>query len=162
MLSDTDENLEIDVSSNHIRVKLADTTFISKLIDGKFPDYQRVIPSNTDKEVIADKERLHQALQRTSILSNEKYRGIRFQFSPGNLQLMAHNPEQEEAEEEMEISYDGTDQLVIGFNVGYLLEVLNALESDKVKMLLSDENNSCLIQNMDNDQSNYVIMPMRL
>ncbi len=113
LLSESDETVDIDVSSNHIRIKMADTTFTSKLIDGKFPDYQKVIPSTTDKEVTADKEELRLALQRTSILSNEKYRGIRFQFNTGTLQLMAHNPEQEEAEEEMEISYDG-EQLVIG------------------------------------------------
>lgn len=161
LLSDSEELVEVDVSSNHIRIKLAETTFTSKLIDGKFPDYQRVIPSNTDKEVIANKDELRQALQRTSILSNEKYRGIRFQFNSGTLQLMAHNPEQEEAEEEMEISYEG-EQLVIGFNVGYLIEVLSAIDSDQVKLLLSDANSSCLIQNFDSQQSNYVIMPMRL
>ncbi|MES9855726.1 MAG: DNA polymerase III subunit beta [Sedimenticola sp.] len=161
LLTDSDESVDIDVSSNHIRIKMADTTFTSKLIDGKFPDYKRVIPSSTDKEVIADKDELRQALQRTSILSNEKYRGIRFQFNTGNLQLMAHNPEQEEAEEEMEISYEG-EQLVIGFNVGYLMEVLSAIEGDKVKLLLSDASSSCLIQNVDNQSSNYVIMPMRL
>ncbi|MEJ1397413.1 MAG: DNA polymerase III subunit beta [Candidatus Sedimenticola sp. (ex Thyasira tokunagai)] len=161
LLSESDETVDIDVSSNHIRIKMADTTFTSKLIDGKFPDYQKVIPSSTDKEVTADKEELRLALQRTSILSNEKYRGIRFQFNTGTLQLMAHNPEQEEAEEEMEISYDG-EQLVIGFNVGYLIEVLNVIDSDKVKLLLSDANSSCLIQNFDSQDSNYVIMPMRL
>ncbi|MCW8976866.1 MAG: DNA polymerase III subunit beta, partial [Sedimenticola sp.] len=133
----------------------------SKLIDGKFPDYQRVIPANPDKEVIADREVLKQALTRTSILSNEKYRGIRFQINPGLLQLLAHNPEQEEAEDEMEIDYQG-DELVIGFNVGYLIEVLNVIESQTVRMSLSDSNSSCLIQNMDSDQSRYVIMPMRL
>ncbi|MDF1529445.1 MAG: DNA polymerase III subunit beta [Sedimenticola sp.] len=161
LLSDSDEQVEIDVSSNHIRFTLGETSFTSKLIDGKFPDYQRVIPANPDKEVIADREVLKQALTRTSILSNEKYRGIRFQINPGLLQLLAHNPEQEEAEDEMEIDYQG-DELVIGFNVGYLIEVLNVIESQTVRMSLSDSNSSCLIQNMDSDQSRYVIMPMRL
>jgi DNA polymerase-3 subunit beta len=161
LLADTDDQIDIDVSSNHIRFTLGETSFTSKLIDGKFPDYQRVIPVNPDKEVLAKRDILKQALTRTSILSNEKYRGIRFQISSGLLQLLAHNPEQEEAEDEMEIDYQG-DELVIGFNVGYLIEVLNVIESEDVRMSLSDSNSSCLIQNVDTDQSRYVIMPMRL
>ena len=161
LLSDSNDPINIDVSSNHIRFTMDETSFTSKLIDGKFPDYQRVIPANTDKEIIADREQLKQALMRTSILSNEKYRGIRFQFSSGMLQLLAHNPEQEEAEDEMEINYQG-DELVIGFNVGYLIEVLNVIESESVRILLSDSNSSCLIQNLDHEQNRYVIMPMRL
>mgnify|MGYP002713137109 CR=1 FL=1 len=161
LLSDSDDPITIDVSSNHIRFVMGETSFTSKLIDGKFPDYQRVIPSNTDKEILADRELLKQALMRTSILSNEKYRGIRFQFSNGLLQLLAHNPEQEEAEDEMEIEYQG-DELIIGFNVGYLIEVLNVIDTDTVQVSLSDSNSSCLIQNRDNDESRYVIMPMRL
>jgi DNA polymerase-3 subunit beta len=161
LLSESDEPIEIDVSNNHIRFTMGETSFTSKLIDGKFPDYQRVIPSNTDKEITADRDDLKQALMRTSILSNEKYRGIRFQFSSGLLKLLAHNPEQEEAEDEMEIDYQG-EQLVIGFNVGYLIEVLNVIDTASVKLSLSDSNSSCLIQNMDSEQSRYVIMPMRL
>ena len=140
---------------------MGDTSFTSKLIDGKFPDYQRVIPKNCDKTVIANRDELRQALQRTSILSNEKYRGIRFQFTSGRLQLLAHNPEQEEAEEEMEIDYDG-DELTIGFNVGYLIEALGVITSDSVKLSLSDPNSSCLIQDTGTEDNKYVIMPMRL
>ncbi|WP_029132184.1 DNA polymerase III subunit beta [Sedimenticola selenatireducens] len=161
LLSDSEDLIEIDVSSNHIRFTMGETSFTSKLIDGKFPDYQRVIPMNTDKEITADRDQLKQALMRTSILSNEKYRGIRFNFSSGLLKLLAHNPEQEEAEDEMEINYQG-DELVIGFNVGYLIEVLNVIETESVKLSLSDSNSSCLIQNMDSEQCRYVIMPMRL
>lgn len=161
LLSETDDLIEIDVSSNHIRFRMGETSFTSKLIDGKFPDYQRVIPANTDKEITADRDQLKQALMRTSILSNEKYRGIRFNFSSGLLKLLAHNPEQEEAEDEMEINYQG-EELVIGFNVGYLIEVLNVIETDTVKLSLSDSNSSCLIQNVDSESSRYVIMPMRL
>lgn len=161
LLSDSEDQIEIDVSSNHIRFIMGETSFTSKLIDGKFPDYQRVIPTNTDKEITADRDQLKQALMRTSILSNEKYRGIRFQFSSGLLKLLAHNPEQEEAEDEMEIDYQG-DELIIGFNVGYLIEVLNVIDTESVKLFLSDSNSSCLIQNLDSEQSRYVIMPMRL
>lgn len=161
LLSDSDEQVQVDVSSNHIRLSINNTVFTSKLIDGKFPDYQRVIPRDCTKEVIARKEELRQALQRTSILSNEKYRGIRFQFSTGSLELLAHNPEQEEAEEEIGIEYEG-EELIIGFNVGYLIEVLNVLESDEVKLFLSDPSSSCLIEDKESDDSRYVIMPMRL
>ncbi len=161
LLADSDDQIDIDVSSNHIRFTFAETSFTSKLIDGKFPDYQRVIPANPDKEILADRDTLKQALTRTSILSNEKYRGIRFQINAGTLQLLAHNPEQEEAEDEMEIDYQG-DELVIGFNVGYLIEVLNVIDTETVRLSLSDSNSSCLIQNQGTDQSRYVIMPMRL
>lgn len=161
LLTESDELLDIEISSNHIRITMGETSFTSKLIDGKFPDYQRVIPDNSERLVIASRDDLRQALQRTSILSNEKYRGIRFQFNSGSLQLLAHNPEQEEAEEEMMIEYDG-EELVIGFNVGYLIEVLNVIDSEKVRLSLSDANSSCLIRNIESDSSRYVIMPMRL
>ena len=161
LISDGDAPIDIDVSSNHIRLKMEGSSFTSKLIDGKFPDYDRVIPKRSERVVSADKESLKQALQRASILSNEKYRGIRFQFTPGSLELLAHNPEQEEAEEEMEIEYDGSE-LVIGFNVGYLIEVLNVLGSARVQMLLNDANSSCLINEPEGENEQYVIMPMRI
>jgi len=161
LLGDSDDALQIDVSSSHMKVHIGSTSFTSKLIDGKFPDYQRVVPANTDKEILADKDQLRQALQRTSILSNEKYRGIRFQFVPSLLKLLAHNPEQEEAEDELEIEYDG-EELTIGFNVGYLIEVLSVIDSDQVRLSLKDANSSCLVQNTDSEDSRYVIMPMRL
>ncbi len=161
LLSDSDEAVQVDVSSNHIRLKMGATSFTSKLIDGKFPDYERVIPQESARLVKAERELLKQALQRASILSNEKYRGIRFQFTPGNLELLAHNPEQEEAEEELDIDYDG-DALTIGFNVGYLIEVLNVLESPEVELHLNDADSSCLIEEHGVDTEQYVIMPMRI
>ncbi len=161
LLSYSDQPVKLDISSNHLRLSLGSTLFTSKLIDGKFPDYQRVIPTHCDKTVVAERAALRDALQRTSILSNEKYRGIRFQFTPGMLELLAHNPEQEEAKEEIEIEYGG-EKLVIGFNVGYLIEVLNVLESEQVKLFLSDPNSSCLIEDDESSNSRYVIMPMRL
>ena len=161
LLSGSTREVLVDVSSNHIRFSIGSTVFTSKLIDGKFPDYKRVIPINSDKTVLADREILRDALQRTSILSNEKYRGICFQFSKNSLELLAHNPEQEEAKEELPIDYIG-DELVIGFNVGYLIEVLNVLETEKVRLMLSDSNSSCLVEAEENSDSRYVIMPMRL
>jgi DNA polymerase-3 subunit beta len=161
MLTDSDQQLEVQVGTNHIRITIGDTVFTSKLIDGKFPDYQKVIPKDTDKEVIVDRELMKQALQRTSILSNEKYRGIRFNFKSGILGLLAHNPEQEEAEEELEIAYEG-DEVAIGFNVGYLIEVFTVIATKEVRMSLRDENSSCLIEAVEEGNSRYVVMPMRL
>ena len=109
-----------------MRVHTGSTSFTSKLIDGRFPDYERVMPSGDTQEVNADKDTLRQALTRTSILSNEKYRGIRFRLDKGLLHLQAHNPEQDEAEEELEVDYAGTE-ISIGFNVGYLLDVLGVI-----------------------------------
>ncbi|MCB1857489.1 MAG: DNA polymerase III subunit beta [Gammaproteobacteria bacterium] len=161
LLTYSEKAIKLDVSGSHLRVSLGKTQFTSKLVDGKFPDYQRVIPMHSDKTVTADRDVLRNALQRTSILSNEKYRGIRFQFTKGMLELLAHNPEQEEAKEEIEIQYEG-DDLAIGFNVGYLIEVLNVVETDQVKMFLSDSNSSCLIEGDQASNSRYVVMPMRL
>ena len=161
LLGESTDEVIVDISSSHIRFSIGRTIFTSKLIDGKFPDYQRVIPNNSDKTVLANREMLRNALQRTSILSNEKYRGICFQFKNGSLELLAHNPEQEEAKEELEIDYQG-EELVIGFNVGYLIEVLNVLDTDNVKLMLSDSNSSCLIEDESTSDNRYVIMPMRL
>jgi DNA polymerase-3 subunit beta len=161
MLTDSDQELQVQVGTNHVRITIGDTVFTSKLIDGKFPDYQKVIPKDTDKEVVVDRELMKQALQRTSILSNEKYRGIRFNFKSGVLGLLAHNPEQEEAEEELEISYQG-EEVAIGFNVGYLIEVFTVMTSNEVQMSLRDENSSCLIEAVGEGNSRYVVMPMRL
>jgi DNA polymerase-3 subunit beta len=161
LLSDSDDTVEIEISSNHVRVNLKEASFTTKLIDGRYPDYRGVLPLNTDKKVVADRELLKQALQRTSILSNEKYRGIRFKLSSGVLELLAHNPEQEEAEEEIEVGYEG-DELVIGFNVGYLIDVLSVINGESVQLALSDPNSSCLIHAEGSDESRYVVMPMRL
>jgi len=161
MLEDREREIVIEVGTNNVRIVMDDTIFTSKLIDGKFPDYQKVVPVGTNKQVTVDRESMRQALHRTSILSNEKYRGIRFNFESNNLELLAHNPEQEEAKEELEISYDG-DKLVIGFNVGYLIEVLSVIDGDSVLLELKDENSSCLIRSTENDNSKYVVMPMRI
>ena len=161
MLEDTDREILIEVGSNNVRIAMGETIFTSKLIDGKFPDYQKVVPDGSDKMVTVDRDIMKQALHRTSILSNEKYRGIRFSFSSNNLELLAHNPEQEEAKEELEISYTG-DNLVIGFNVGYLIEVLSVIDDDNVILELKDENSSCLIKAQNSEQCRYVVMPMRI
>ncbi len=161
LLAEDGSPAKITVGSNHLCITLEDYTFTSKLIDGKFPDYQRVIPRNSDKDVTADRELLRQALVRTSILSNEKYRGIRLRLQDGLLQAQANNPEMEEAEEEIEVQYQG-DKLEIGFNVSYLLDALNAIHTSNVKMALGDANSSCVMQPEGQSACTYVIMPMRL
>ncbi len=161
MLEDHDTPVEVAIGSNHIQIHLPDLWFTSKLIDGRFPEYQRVIPRGGDKIVKADREALRQALTRTSILSNEKYRGVRLFLANGILKMQAHNPEQEEAEEELEVQYRGGD-LEIGFNVTYLLDALAAIPSDGVELEMTDGNSSALVRGQDNSPYRYVVMPMRL
>lgn len=161
LLADSEDPAGIEIGSNHVRVRLGEQQFTSKLIDGKFPDYERVIPRDSDKRLEADRLLLREALQRTAILSNEKYRGVRLALRNGVLKLQAHNPEQEEAEEEVEVRYQG-DELEIGFNVSYLLDALNAVPGEAVQVHLSDPNSSCLIVAPEADNSQYVVMPMRL
>lgn len=161
LLADSDEDVGITVGSSHIRLEIGDMVFTSKLIDGRFPDYQRVMPEGGNNIILADKELLRQTLVRVAILSNEKYRGIRMILQQNNLQMMAHNPEQEEAEDELAVEYEG-DEFEIGFNANYLLDAINAVTSEQVKVILRDSGSSCLIQPSDDDSSNYVVMPMRL
>lgn len=161
LLSDSDSLADISIGNNHIRITLEDYVFTSKLIDGRFPDYERVIPKNSDKLVVADKEQLRQALVRTSILSNEKYRGIRLRLEPGQIQAQANNPEMEEAEESIEVKYEGSS-MEIGFNVSYLLDAFGAIDTQEVNLTLGDSNSSCVVTPADEADCTYVIMPMRL
>ncbi len=153
--------VELAIGANHVRVQIGDIRFTSKLIDGRFPEYGRVVPANPSKVMEADRELIKQAFQRTAILSNEKYRGIRLTLKGGLLTVQAHNPEQEEAEDQLEVSYSGED-LEVGFNVNYLLDALAALQTEKVEIGLSDANSSCLIRSPDTTDTKYVVMPMRL
>lgn len=161
LLDGEDSEVEIQLGSNHIRVTTPEVRFTSKLIDGRFPDYKRVMPKGGDKQIQADRGELRQALTRTSILSNEKYRGIRLTLDENVLRIQAHNPEQEEAEEELEVQY-AAEPLEIGFNVTYLLDALGALPGEDVRILLSDANSSCLIEDGASGHCKYVVMPMRL
>jgi DNA polymerase-3 subunit beta len=158
----TDEgDLEIELGANHVRIQLDGIRFTSKLIDGRFPEYERVIPKESSNELKADRGAFRGALQRTAILSNEKYRGIRLVIRDSGVVLQAHNPEQEEAEEELEVEYTGED-IEIGFNVNYLLDALGAVEGDDVTLSVQDSNSSCLIRQPGNDDCTFVVMPMRL
>jgi DNA polymerase-3 subunit beta len=156
-----DGDVDLQLGSNHVRIELEGIRFTSKLIDGRFPEYERVIPQDTSNQLIADRELLKGALQRTAILSNEKYRGIRLIIRDNGVVLQAHNPEQEEAEEEIEVKYKG-DDIEIGFNVNYLLDALGAIESGDVSLSVVDSNSSCLLREPRNDDCKYVVMPMRL
>jgi DNA polymerase-3 subunit beta len=157
----TEGNIELAIGTNHVRAQVGDIRFTSKLIDGRFPEYGRVIPANPNRIIEADRDTLRQALQRTAILSNEKFRGIRLALKTDSLTLQTHNPEQEEAEEQLEVSYSG-EEMEIGFNVNYLLDALAAIDNDRVQVGLTDSNSSCLVTAPGVMSARYVVMPMRL
>lgn len=161
VLGDGEEPATLELGTNHLRVLVPGVRFTAKLIDGRYPDYRRVIPPGGERHLTADREALREALGRASILSNEKYRGVRLQMEDGTLRIQAHNPEQEEAEEELEVRYQG-GPLTIGFNVGYLLDVLSALPGETVEASFTDANSSCLITAPGAEGCRYVVMPMRL
>ncbi|MGG6462982.1 DNA polymerase III subunit beta [Solilutibacter silvestris] len=161
LLEGGDRVLELELGRNHLRVKRDDVTFTSKLIDGKFPDYEAVIPIGADKLVTMDREELRAALQRVAILSNEKYRGVRLEVTPGQLHISSHNPEQEEAQEEVEAD-TRVEGVTIGFNVTYLLEALSSLRDEKVVLALRDANSSALVREASNERCRHVVMPLRL
>jgi DNA polymerase III subunit beta len=161
VLTADDGTAEVAIGTNHVRAQIGDVRFASKLIDGRFPEYSRVIPAAPAASIRADRDVLRQALQRTAILSNEKYRGIRITVKKNVVTVQAHNPEQEEAEEEIEVIYDGGD-LEVGFNVNYLLDALAAIDGQEVEIGLTDSNSSCLIRSPGTAGARYVVMPMRL
>jgi len=161
LLEGSDRELELEMGRSHIRVKRDDVTFTSKLIDGRFPDYEAVVPIGADREVKIDREAFRASLQRAAILSNEKYRGVRIEVSPGQLKINAHNPEQEEAQEEIEAD-TRVDSLVIGFNVNYLLDALSALRDEHVVLQLRDSNSSALVREASSEKCRHVVMPLRL
>ena len=157
----TQGEVELAIGANHMRVSVEGVRFTSKLIDGRFPDYGRVIPADPTRIVESNPSTVRAALQRAAILSNEKYRGIRLTLKTNALIMQAHNPEQEEAEEELEVKYQG-EGMEIGFNVNYLLEALSAVEGDQVELGFTDGNSSCLIKAPGSVNARYVVMPMRL
>ena len=161
LLNAAEEQVVVTIGENHLRVDAGSQSLTTKLVDGRFPDYERVIPRESSHAIMADREVLRAGLSRASILSNEKFRGIRLILKEGLLTAVAHNPEQEEAEEEIEIEYSG-EAMEVGFNVSYLLDVLGVMRSDTVRIDLIDANSSCLMRVPEDDSSRYVVMPMRL
>lgn len=161
LVEEIDDPVTLILGVNHIRAVLPEYTFTSKLLDGRYPDYSRVIPKEGVNKMHADRDTLKQALSRTAILSNEKYRGVRLQLGEGLLKLMANNPEQEEAQDELEVKYQG-EKIEIGFNVSYLLDVLGVLDNGDVQMSLANANSSALIHTAGKPDSVYVVMPIKL
>lgn len=156
-----ESTIELEFARNHMRVRREGVIFTSKLIDGRFPDYEAVIPIGADKEVRVQRDEMRAALQRAAILSNEKYRGVKLEVSPNKMRIMAHNPEQEEAIEEIE-ARTGVAELSVGFNVNYLLDALGAIQSEEVLLCLRDGQSSCLLRKPESDDTRHVVMPLRL
>lgn len=161
LLADSDEPLSIELTSNQIRFQFGQINLVSKLIDGKFPDYERVIPPTLKNVVALNRAALLQSMVRAAILTNEKFRGVRLVLTKGSLKIMAANAEQEEAQEELEVDYSG-DAIDVGFNVGYLLDVLNNSSVETVEWGFNDANSSALLTIPGNDRFKYVVMPMRI
>ena len=161
ILRQDNQEIKITFGNSSFSVQDKNLDFSTKLIDGKFPDYEKVLPSGDPSSLEVSKESLQSALSRASVLSNEKYRGVRFALDKNTLKLTANNPEKESAEELLEVNYEG-NSMEIGFNIGYLLDVLGTVESDNVELNFYGEESSCLIREPGNQSEVYVIMPMRL
>ncbi|MBP5985924.1 MAG: DNA polymerase III subunit beta [Azonexus sp.] len=161
LLVDTDDLLNITLTPNQVRFSFGSVVLVSKLIDGKFPDYERVVPATLKNHMKVGRQTLMQAMQRAAILTNEKFRGVRVVLGDNSLKLIAANAEQEEAVEEIEVDYSG-DVIDVGFNVGYLLDVLNNIHADEIQWSFNDANSSALITLPGNDRFKYVVMPMRI
>src|SRR3989344_789953 len=161
LLDDTDEQIEIQISNNHIRAQTQGFTFTSKLIDGRYPDYTKVMPSSLSKQLKFPRDEFKETLSRVAILSSEKYRGARLSLGNRSIKVTAHNPEQEEAQEEIAVDYTG-EAREIGLNVSYMIEALNALNDSEMVVGLNDPNSSCTITAPSAKYPQYVIMPMRL
>ena len=161
LLSDAEGAIEMQFASNQAKFSFGGMEFVTKLVEGKFPDYNRVIPKNHKNSVTLGRAPLLASLQRTAILTSEKFKGVRLNIEPGTLRVASNNAEQEEAVDELDIDYGG-DAIEIGFNVTYLIDALANMEQDMVKMELADSNSSALITIPENNKFKYVVMPMRI
>jgi len=161
LLGDGDEPVNMVIGSNQVRFSFGGIEIVSKIVEGKFPDYGKVIPVGNRNRVEVDRHVLAQSLNRASILSNEKIRGVRMVFTKDALSIICSNNDQEEAEESLAIAYDG-DAIDIGFNISYLLDALNHVDAERISMSMGDANSSALVQIPGNDDFKYVVMPMRI
>ena len=161
LMQDSEDPVTLDILANQVRFRFANVELVSKVVDGKFPDFNRVIPVGHSKQVELDRLTVLAALQRAAILSNEKFRGVRLVLGAGQLRIICTNSEQEEAEEELEVAYKG-DALDIGFNITYLLDVLQNVSVDRVQLAFGDSNSSALVTLPERDDYKYVVMPMRI
>lgn len=161
LLEESDDKITLTVGSNHLKVEAGPVTFMTKLIDGRFPDYERVIPEEQEQQMTGEREQVRQSLSRAAILSNEKFRGVRLMLDKNRLKLQAQNPDHEVAEDELEVDYDG-EALEIGFNVNYLIDALDAMQGESFHLQLSGPDSSGLLREKGSEHSRYVVMPMRL
>ncbi|NEZ04369.1 DNA polymerase III subunit beta [Wenzhouxiangella sp. XN201] len=161
VLEDIDEPLKVMLGQGFLRVDRERIVMTTKLIDGRFPDYEAVIPLRSDDPIRVDRGEMTHALQRAAILSNEKYRGVRLEMLPDTLKIVAHNPQQEEATEEIEAEHS-IEKLKVGFNVNYLLDALGSMEGEKVAISIKDANSSCLVTDTDSEAVRQVVMPLKL
>lgn len=161
LLADIDEPVTVHLGVNHFCVQTDTLTFISKLIDGRYPDYNKVIPQAQATLMRLDRETFKEALSRAAILSSEKYRGVRLSVADKMIRITAHNPEQEEAQEEITADYGG-QPVEIGFNVGYLIDAVSALKTKDIVFTLIDANSSSMLYPTEGKYPQYIIMPMRL
>lgn len=161
LLTDQDEIITLELGGNNFKAHLPELVFTSKLIDGRYPEYKKVFPRNPDKKIICSCDELKQSLSRVAILSNEKFKGVRLFVENNQLKITANNPEKEEAEEIMDVNYT-FEALEIGFNVTYLLDILNSLRCENIQILLSNAASSVQIENLNDAATSYVVMPMRL
>jgi len=161
LVSDSDATVSLAIGKGHLRATQGEYTLTTKLVDGQYPPYKKVIPQGADQTLIGDRETLKQAFYRASILSNEKYRGVRLSFESDQLTIQANNPEQEEAEESVAVEYAG-ESIEIGFNVSYLQDIMSVINTDSVRISLTDASSSALVEGDGEDDVLYVVMPMRL
>jgi len=161
LLADNDEPVNIDVSGNQVRFRFGEVEMVSKLVEGKFPDYQRVVPSGYTKKMVCGRDTLASSLTRASILTSDKFKGVRISLAPGLVKIQTSNAEQEEATEEIEVDY-GNEPMEIGFNVSYLQDVLANLKTEQVQIEFGDANSSALLTVPENADFKYVVMPMRI
>ncbi len=161
LLSDADGALEMRFANNQAKFCFGALEFVTKLVEGKFPDYNRVIPRNHHNSVTLGRTALLASLQRTAIMTTDKFKGVRLNLEPGLLRVASSNAEQEEAVDELDIDYGG-DAIEIGFNVSYLIDALASMEQDMVQIALADGNSSALVTLPDSQNFKYVVMPMRI
>ncbi len=161
LLSDSEGSIEMQFATNQAKFSFDGMEFVTKLVEGKFPDYNRVIPKNHKNSVTLGRVPLLASLQRTAILTSEKFKGVRLNFEPGTLRIASNNAEQEEAVDELDIDYAG-DEIEVGFNVTYLIDALTNMEQEMVRVDLADANSSALFTVPDNASFKYVVMPMRI
>jgi DNA polymerase III, beta subunit len=161
LLNRPEEPVTVELLNNQVRFRCNDTVVVSKVVDGKFPDFNRVIPQDNDKIFLLGRQPFLGALERAAILANEKFRGVRLQLRPGLLSVLCSNSEQEEAREELEIAYQGAE-LEVGFNINYLMDVLRNVHAEDIQLAFGDANRSTLFTIPDNADFKYIVMPMRI